>query len=229
MKKILLLFLIATALTDCKKEDHVNPTLVLNVVDKNGAPVSGAIVNLFASQADYNANLIKETFTSGSDGKVSSTKAEYASGDFYAEALKDDFIVWPALAIKGGTNDYKLVLADNNYFKQLVGSHWVLSDVIVSGTSLFSSVSACSKDNYLVFNKDQTYEANEGASLCAGMSQSTKGTYLPTPKDPSALVASGSVLVYPLGSSSLGFLAVSSNFDRITLTAGTSVNVYRKP
>ena len=76
MKKILLLFLIATALTGCKKEDHVNPTLVLNVVDKNGAPVSGAIVNLFASQADYNSNLIKETFTSGADGKVSSTKAE---------------------------------------------------------------------------------------------------------------------------------------------------------
>ncbi len=229
MKKILFFLAIVVINNACQKDEHINPTLVLTVVDKAGAGVAGATVNLYASQADYNANIVKEVFTSGSDGKVSSTKAEYSSGNYYAEALNGDFILWPAMQVKGGTMDYKLTLADNNYFKALVGPHWVLSDVIVSGTSLFSSVSACSKDNYLQFNKDLTYESNEGASLCAGMTQSVKGTYLPTAKDPAALVAVGSTLVYSLGSSSLGAVTLTSTLDRVMLTNGTAVNVYRKP
>lgn len=211
------------------KENHVNPTLIVTIVDKGGAAVAGAQVNLYASTSDYDNNVIKESFTTGADGRISSTKEEYSSGVFYIDATKGDFIIWPVSSIKGGTNDYKLTLGDNNYYKDLVGPHWVLSDVLIANQSVFANVSPCSKDNYLLFKKNLSFEANEGALLCSGMIQSIAGTYVPTAKDASALAASGNVLVYPLGSSSLGSLAISSTLDRITLTAGTTVNVYRKP
>jgi hypothetical protein len=172
---LLLLFIVALS---CN-EKHVNDTLALTVVDGAGAPITGAIVRLYASEDDYGKDIVKESFTTNNQGRVSTTNADYSVGTFYAEALMGTLRNWPATTVKGGTNDYKLILADNNVYNELVGQHWNLTDVTIGGTSVFSNVSACSKDNFLLFKKDLKVTFSEGNSICSGQTATIEQTYLP--------------------------------------------------
>jgi hypothetical protein len=195
-------------------------------------------VRLYASEDDYGKDIVKESFTTNNQGRVSTTNADYSVGTFYAEALMGTLRNWPATTVKGGTNDYKLILADNNVYNELVGQHWNLTDVTIGGTSVFSNVSACSKDNFLLFKKDLKVTFSEGNSICSGQTATIEQTYLPPIKgNASALFAFNSQLVYNLslnvnGPQTLGYLYLNQGLTKIMLVNGGGttqvVNYYSK-
>jgi len=226
--------LIFFVITGCN-EDHVKPTLVVTVADQNGIPVSNATARLFLTESDYYSGTVKETFTTDAAGKFTSVSADYASGTFHVEVEKDNLITWPATTVKGSTNDYKITLANNNFYHDLIGSQWKLIDVTLAGTSVFSNVSACSKDNYLTFNKNMKVDFNESADICVGQVATVQASFLPPKKEATSLYAFNSQQYYNLSvqhPTEQMTMSLLSTLDKI-ITVGAApngqvINTYKK-
>lgn len=235
MKKALILIFVGTFFS-CNKE-HPKTTFDLTVNNGTGVPVAGATLRIFASESDYFSGIVKETFTTDNNGVFSTTSSEYQDKQFYAEAEKNGILSWPATAVKGQGNIIKLS-NDYSFYNDLVGKQWKLSNVTIDGASVWNSVSDCSKDDYIIFQKNLKTIYNQAANVCAGASATIETTfYLPSSKN--EINAFNSLSVFRIGVPGGGLvfndyslLYVTTNFTVVILVGNTSgkqvVNYFTK-
>ena len=76
------------------------------------------------------------------------------------------------------TNDYPLdIIVRYSPMAYLIkASQWKITDFKLNGTSQWGSVSDCTKDNYLTFDRDLNWNYSEGADICTPSTESS-GTF----------------------------------------------------
>ena len=74
----------------------------------------------------------------------------------------------------------EIIVKSSPYSYLVSASKWQISDVKADGTSQWSSISDCTKDNYLTFDKNLEWELHEGIDICSSSAASTGGYNLPT-------------------------------------------------
>jgi hypothetical protein len=181
-----LVFLLALAAC---KDDGSGATpvfgyIVLNgeaPLPNNGVPVSGATVKAYNSAQNWiDGNAPIKTFTVDSKGMFESNDVFSTNAVFYSESgAMNNWPVFLSAQLNNDPNIPNRYSGNATLFNTLMqdfitvsGKTFLLSDVLVNGVSVFASVDACSKDNYVTLTKDAKIIYNEGASVCAGKSPS---------------------------------------------------------
>jgi hypothetical protein len=166
MKKIYLLFLLALVACGDDGEGKMR-TFNFTVFDGEASPVNGsqptiqgATVKVYASaQAWYNGDAPLKTYTTDSKGRIENFDVYDFGAIAYAESgsnnnwpqfvtdtnLNPDISGTPDVLVGSGTL-YNTFLAN---FESVKTKSYLLSDVRVNAVSIFGSVSACSKDNFI--------------------------------------------------------------------------------
>lgn len=185
MKKIQLLFLLALFACGDDGEGKMR-TFNFAVFDGEAAPVNGsqptiqgATVKVYASaQAWYDGDAPLKTYTTNSKGRIENFD-EYDFGVVaYAESgsynnwpqfitepnLNPDISGTPDVLVGSGTL-YNTFLSD---FEAVKNKNYLLTDVRVSGASVYGSVSVCSKDNRIKIEKNLKLIFSEASNVCDG-------------------------------------------------------------
>jgi hypothetical protein len=145
----------------------------------DGVPVSGATVKAYSTAQDWiDGNTPLKTFTTDSKGRVESNDVFPATAVFFTEsgAMNN----WPVFLSQTMNTDPNIPDRRTAYatlyntlmqnFITASGKTYLISDVLVNGVSVFASVDACSKDNYITLTKDAKLKYYEGANVCVGKS-----------------------------------------------------------
>ena len=147
-------------------------------VDESSYPMPGVTVKAYSSsEAWYNNDAPIKTFTTDSEGKYISTDKFYDGTVFFAEEL--NYNNWPRFlsddlnfqddgTLSAGALLYVSFLQD---IESVSDKTFLISDVLLNDVSMFSSISDCSKDNYIMLSKDLKLMYNEGSDVCDGQSQ----------------------------------------------------------
>jgi hypothetical protein len=156
--------------------------LLVTVKDGSGATVAGADVNFYASEDCFedgstDAACLLGSGSTGSDGTVELELLE-PDVSYIVEVTTDEYSSnWSTDPLSDMGYDSELadfepegveftIDKDALYFLASADK-WALSNVKNSaGQSIWSSVPACRKDDYLVFNRDKTWGIEEGDDVC---------------------------------------------------------------
>jgi hypothetical protein len=149
----------------------------LPTVNNEQQPAAGATIKVYATaQAWLDGDSPLKTMTVNSKGRIDTFDKFPSTAVVYAES--GVYTNWPGFLTAGLNEDPNLVgtLAGGSsvydsffqLFEGVSGKSFLISDVLVNGVSVFNSVSACSKDNFLMLRRDANLVYNEGADVCVG-------------------------------------------------------------
>jgi hypothetical protein len=146
-------------------------------VDGHGQSAGGATIKVYSSaQAWIDGTAPLKTFTVNADGRIETFDRFEEGNVVYAESgaynnwpqfltqanLFPDFDNTPNVLV-GSATVYNTFLSK---FTAIDGKSFLLTDVRINGSSVFESVAACSKDNFLKLTLGAKLVYSEGANVC---------------------------------------------------------------
>ena len=140
-------------------------------------PVIGATVKVYDSKDSWLNNVAPiKTFTTNSKGQIESFDkftdvnliyVEYGLLNNWPETLTT--LLFDDPGFPGSLQGSALVRESFlPLFESVNDKSFVLSDVLQNNVSIFGSVSACSKDNFIKLQKNAKLFYSEGATVCSG-------------------------------------------------------------
>jgi hypothetical protein len=191
MKTSIISVALLLLITACGDDGVGNPKFSSFVTDGVN-PIDGASIEIYPSIQNWiNGDSPTKTYTTNAKGLVE-TNDQYTGAEF-AYIEKGNLNNWPASVSESLTPDtaipgrfncnatlYNTFLQD---FEAVNGKSFLLTDVTVNGSSIYSTVSACSKDNFIRLTKESKFIYSEGANICPGKTAtSTHDVFVPVEK-----------------------------------------------
>ena len=215
----------------------------------NGQPqrAPGATIKVYTSgQAWFDGTAPLKTLTVDANGQVESADKFTLGNVVLAESgtLNNwpNFLFNPTLnedpnlpgRLTGGVQIYDSFLS---LFEGVSGKSFILSDVKLNGNSIFSNVSACSKDNFIKLQKNTKILVSEGASICSGQVASEEFTLIiPYTKSLATTRVINATTLYEFScnwTNAEGKVYVKPDFTQVWIstyggTANQTVSIYTK-
>lgn len=155
--------------------------------DKSGKPaVAGAKISVYSSEAcwldpESGASCLVESATTGSDG-IAELSTLALDGSYHVEVTTDELQSnWKSsddyshMAFVASLDNYsgsEQILNEfevdyNTRYLLMSADKWALTGVLnAGGSDIWNSVEACRKDDYIIFNRDLSWELSEGMNVC---------------------------------------------------------------
>ncbi|MEM1134966.1 MAG: lipocalin family protein [Bacteroidota bacterium] len=159
-------------ITSCDKDDEVSPTVLTITVTENNNPLAEASVQVYQNEEDFekDENVLLEGKTNAS-GELS--LSGLTVNEVYISVQKGATSNWGqtlSFTIEQNKTNPIKVNTTSTLATYLVGrtqKSWQLVDASFDGSSLFSEIDACEKDNMLVFQwPNNTGYENNGSVTC---------------------------------------------------------------